>query len=52
MLRRLLRRWKREGGDADKELRFWIEQWDAHIRGGALFSRRSSGSCRRAACSS
>jgi SAM-dependent methyltransferase len=38
MLRRLLRRWKREGGDADKELRFWIEQWDPHIRGGALFS--------------
>ena len=38
MLRRLLRRWKREGGDADQELRFWVEQWDAHIRGGALFS--------------
>ena len=38
MLRRLLRRWKREGGDPDQELRFWTEQWDPHIRGGALFS--------------
>jgi SAM-dependent methyltransferase len=38
MLRRLLRRFRHEGGDPDQELRFWVEQWDAHIRGGALFS--------------
>lgn len=37
MLRRLLRR-RQEGGDADGELRFWVEQWEAHIRDGALFS--------------
>jgi SAM-dependent methyltransferase len=38
MFRSFLRRLKRRGGDPDEELRFWIEQWDAHIRGGALFS--------------
>ena len=27
-----------EGGDPDVELAFWIETWDAHIRGGALFA--------------
>ena len=33
MLRRLLRRFRHaEGGDPDQELRFWSEQWDAHIR--------------------
>jgi SAM-dependent methyltransferase len=35
-LRRFLQR--RAGGDPDAELRFWIEQWEPHIRGGALFS--------------
>jgi SAM-dependent methyltransferase len=40
VLRSLLRRLKRRGGDPDQELRFWIEQWDAHIRGGSLFSPR------------
>jgi SAM-dependent methyltransferase len=38
MLRSFLRRLKRRGGDPDEELRFWVERWDAHIRGGALFS--------------
>jgi hypothetical protein len=38
MLRRLLRHRKRAGGDADGELRFWVEQWEPHIRAGALFS--------------
>jgi SAM-dependent methyltransferase len=40
VLRSLLRRFKRRGGDPDQELRFWIERWDAHIRGGSLFSPR------------
>ena len=40
MLRSFLRRLKRRGGDPDEELRFWIEQWDAHIRSGSLFSPR------------
>ncbi|HEX5897475.1 MAG TPA: class I SAM-dependent methyltransferase [Thermoleophilaceae bacterium] len=35
-LRRFLQR--RAGGDPDAELRFWTEQWEPHIRGGALFS--------------
>src|SRR5919107_191601 len=38
MLRRLLRRLRREGGDPDEELRFWVEQWEPHIRDGKLFS--------------
>ena len=38
MLRSRLRRLKRRGGDPGQELRFWVEQWDAHIRGGSLFS--------------
>jgi SAM-dependent methyltransferase len=40
VLRGLLRRLKRRGGDPDQELRFWVEQWDAHIRAGSLFSPR------------
>ncbi len=35
-LRRFLQR--RAGGDPDAELRFWLEQWEPHIRAGALFS--------------
>src|SRR5215210_2759052 len=35
-LRRFLRR--RAGGDPDAELRFWLEQWEPHIRSGSLFS--------------
>ena len=35
-LRRFLQR--RAGGDADAELRFWLEQWEPHIRSGRLFS--------------
>jgi len=34
----LLRRRKRQGGDPDEELRFWVERWEAHIRAGSLFS--------------
>jgi len=26
------------GGDPDVELRFWTEEWDAHLRGGSLFA--------------
>jgi SAM-dependent methyltransferase len=35
-LRRFFQR--RAGGDPDAELRFWTEQWEPHIRAGALFS--------------
>jgi SAM-dependent methyltransferase len=35
-VRRFLQR--RAGGDPDAELRFWLEQWEPHIRAGALFS--------------
>jgi SAM-dependent methyltransferase len=38
MLRRLVRRLKRVGGDPEGELRFWTEQWEPHLRGGSLFS--------------
>jgi SAM-dependent methyltransferase len=35
-LRRFLQR--RAGGDQDAELRFWLDQWEPHIRSGLLFS--------------
>jgi SAM-dependent methyltransferase len=35
---RALRQRRGHGGDPDEELRFWIETWEPHIRGGALFS--------------
>ena len=35
-VRRFLHR--RAGGDPDAELRFWLEQWEPHIRSGLLFS--------------
>jgi SAM-dependent methyltransferase len=38
-MRRSIIRRRRAGGDADDELRFWVENWDAHLRrGGALFA--------------
>jgi SAM-dependent methyltransferase len=38
MLRSILRRLKPRGGDPEQELRFWVEQWDPHIRAGSLFA--------------
>jgi len=39
MRRPIIRRRRAAGGDADDELRFWVENWDAHLRrGGALFA--------------
>jgi SAM-dependent methyltransferase len=38
MLRSVLRRLKPRGGDPEQELRFWVEQWDPHIRAGSLFA--------------
>jgi SAM-dependent methyltransferase len=29
---------RRAGGDPDAELRFWLDQWEPHIRSGLLFS--------------
>ena len=29
---------RRVGGDPDAELRFWLDQWEPHIRSGLLFS--------------
>ena len=38
-MRRSIIRSRRAGGDPDDELRFWVENWDAHLRrGGALFA--------------
>jgi SAM-dependent methyltransferase len=38
-MRRPFIRRRTAGGDADDELRFWVENWDAHLRrGGALFA--------------